>query len=310
MQAKKVKNMKKSNIITYMMFIIYILLIIRIILFKDIPLNKIFMMMGMEKRTINIVPLYSVIKMIIDANVSSQQVFKNIVGNIAIFVPMGIFLPLLFKETGLKVIVIKGIFISCTFEILQFIFAIGNTDIDDIILNLLGLMLGWFIFNLINNLNLKFDKNNIFNAILFLFGIIGISMILLMNSSILFKLNNDITVVNEELVGHLNIDEPDISGKFIAYDSGIIVIEVARKSANEEKKRIEMLLNNESNIFIETYSFESFLGQIASEYMEYRKCTLEEFDGLKDKNVRDSGILIWSHDGETIDDIIIINYNF
>ena len=63
------------------------------------------------------------------------------------FIPSGIILPVLFRrlDSFLKVIA-AGAFISVCIEILQLPFAERASDIDDVILNTLGVAIGYMIY--------------------------------------------------------------------------------------------------------------------------------------------------------------------
>ncbi|WP_419394189.1 VanZ family protein [Cytobacillus praedii] len=80
-------------------------------------------------------------------------ILNNTLGNILIFVPLGFFLPILFKNFNklLKVFV-SLIIISFSIEALQFILQIGQFDIDDIILNTIGGVLGYFVIKTIRGI--------------------------------------------------------------------------------------------------------------------------------------------------------------
>lgn len=84
----------------------------------------------------------------IDAADSPLNYIKNSLLNILLFVPLGFFLPLLWKEfQALRHTVICGFCLSLGIEILQ-IFTFRLTDIDDLITNTLGALLGFFIARL------------------------------------------------------------------------------------------------------------------------------------------------------------------
>ena len=64
-----------------------------------------------------------------------------------LFIPLGIFLPILFS----KIINIKRIILICLTiffikELLQLLLNVGMFDIDDIILNVVGALLSYIIF--------------------------------------------------------------------------------------------------------------------------------------------------------------------
>lgn len=73
----------------------------------------------------------------------------NLFGNIALFIPYGIFLPYLFKRLRKlwKAMLIGVITIVCV-ELLQIVTLRGSCDIDDLILNMIGIFLGYFMYRL------------------------------------------------------------------------------------------------------------------------------------------------------------------
>ena len=87
---------------------------------------------------------------------SMKDALLNLVGNSAMFVPLGIVWPGVFKKlnTHWKVIA-AGVGVSLTIEILQLPFFGRATDIDDLILNTLGFLLGYGIYLLVKILRRK-----------------------------------------------------------------------------------------------------------------------------------------------------------
>jgi glycopeptide antibiotics resistance protein len=73
---------------------------------------------------------------------------RNTLGNIALFLPLGIMLPLLFNRfRSLKRVILLAAFLSLSIETIQFFSAFfGNfrsVDIDDVLLNTLGAWVGY-----------------------------------------------------------------------------------------------------------------------------------------------------------------------
>lgn len=66
----------------------------------------------------------------------------NIVGNIAVFMPIGFFSCLLWKKPSFWKAIISGFLTSLAIELAQYPLERG-TDIDDLWLNTLGALLGW-----------------------------------------------------------------------------------------------------------------------------------------------------------------------
>ena len=65
-----------------------------------------------------------------------------LIGNMLMFIPMGIMLPLVFKNINKKNIFVIAILITLSIEILQPI--VGRSfDIDNIIMNFIGSIIGY-----------------------------------------------------------------------------------------------------------------------------------------------------------------------
>lgn len=78
---------------------------------------------------------------------SKRDLLLNVIGNIAMFIPSGIVLPIVYKSLNTfgKVILV-GAGISLCIEIIQLPFSVRATDIDDFILNTLGVIIGYGIY--------------------------------------------------------------------------------------------------------------------------------------------------------------------
>lgn len=76
-----------------------------------------------------------------------REAMRNLIGNTAMFVPLGVVWPLVFREldTHRKVIG-AGVGVSLCIEILQLPFFDRVSDIDDLILNSLGFALGYGLY--------------------------------------------------------------------------------------------------------------------------------------------------------------------
>ena len=73
---------------------------------------------------------------------------RNMFGNILIMIPFGYILPLIWKERINKwyKVVLFGIGVSVLIEVIQLITLKGFCDIDDVILNGIGCVIGWNIY--------------------------------------------------------------------------------------------------------------------------------------------------------------------
>ena len=87
-----------------------------------------------------------------------KEALLNLIGNTAMFIPLGIVWPAVFKKlnTHGKVIA-AGVGVSLTIEILQLPFFGRSTDIDDLILNSTGFLIGYGIYLLIKRRKKEHD---------------------------------------------------------------------------------------------------------------------------------------------------------
>lgn len=83
----------------------------------------------------------------------------DIVGNIILFIPMGIYFSIFFKKDKKYFNLFRIALISLGFEVLQYILAIGASDITDIITNCIGGVIGIVIYLIIKRL-FKTDINS------------------------------------------------------------------------------------------------------------------------------------------------------
>ncbi len=75
----------------------------------------------------------------------------NVIGNICVFVPMGLFLPKLFQRCRkILSVTIISLEVSLLIEVTQLVTKIGSFDVDDLLLNTLGGVLGYLIYKVIS----------------------------------------------------------------------------------------------------------------------------------------------------------------
>jgi glycopeptide antibiotics resistance protein len=78
---------------------------------------------------------------------SVRDIIWNVIGNAAMFIPSGIVLPIVYaKLDRFSKVILSGALISLCTEILQLPFPARATDIDDLILNTLGVAVGYGIY--------------------------------------------------------------------------------------------------------------------------------------------------------------------
>lgn len=153
------------------LLIFYIVILIWLVLFKlKFHISSI---LNYHHRSLNLIPFAA-------PSITNGKInFSEMIFNCLFFIPFGPLLNINFKTIGFlsKLLIIMGF--SLTAELLQYIFAIGATDITDVITNTFGGFLGLVLYDLSNKLltNEKLDKLVIF------FGIVLLLLFLSMHLS-------------------------------------------------------------------------------------------------------------------------------
>lgn len=101
----------------------------------------------------NLIPFRSINVQI--RHITQWWALKNLLGNIIPFIPFGFLLPITYRKfnSGIKFLAI-AISSVLLIEFFQLFTKIGSFDVDDIILNMIGIVCGYLIFLFINSNNL------------------------------------------------------------------------------------------------------------------------------------------------------------
>ena len=156
---------RKSNCLATILFLIYLALLIWIILFK-----LQFSISDLDKvRSINLIPFHY------DKEVGAAFHLTEVLENVLIFVPMGIYLQMLLPRTKLyvKFMLIAGT--SFLLETMQYILAVGRSDITDVLTNTAGGLLGLAVYSIAARLiGNRIKANRLFSI---LAGIVSVVVI-------------------------------------------------------------------------------------------------------------------------------------
>lgn len=165
-----------ESVILYVFFIFYILFLIKLLFLSRVSLLDLFNSQRTISRSINLIPFHSIIEFMSGSSSNLRKfAFSNVAGNIEIFIPLGAYLVLLKKDKRVAINILFIFLISLFAEVIQGLLGIGTADIDDVILNCLGGLIGILGYKL-----LKFllrDEKRVRTAIT-IFAAIGIPIIL------------------------------------------------------------------------------------------------------------------------------------
>ena len=78
---------------------------------------------------------------------STKEILLNLLGNVIGFVPLGFLLPIIRRKKTFSFLCVIFVFLfSLTIEMIQLLFRIGVFDVDDLLLNTLGGLIGYLIY--------------------------------------------------------------------------------------------------------------------------------------------------------------------
>lgn len=90
------------------------------------------------------------------AMLGTPAVVLNIVGNIVAFIPFGFLVPMINSaERRTYMIFLLSLELSLIIEVIQLFSRVGSFDVDDLILNTLGGLIGYWAYRTIRNLGRK-----------------------------------------------------------------------------------------------------------------------------------------------------------
>jgi glycopeptide antibiotics resistance protein len=133
----------KSDRLTYSLFFIYLVILFWIIVLK---LSVRFTYMG-QQRSMNLIPYNQPLML------NGKADLGEIILNALVFVPMGVYVAILFKRWSAIKSILFFALSSFVLEIIQYITALGAFDITDIINNTLGGTFGLFLFKILEKLS-------------------------------------------------------------------------------------------------------------------------------------------------------------
>ncbi len=130
-------------------FIMYVIALFEVVTFQDVSWSS-----------SNFIPFKEMLRY----EFGTKLFFKNVVGNMIMFIPFGFFTSYFLKLKKFYSVFILTLLTSITIETTQLL--IGRVfDIDDIFLNIIGGLIGYFIFKIIYKIKFL-KKESIYNIII------------------------------------------------------------------------------------------------------------------------------------------------
>ncbi len=140
--------MRGKRICLWISFIAYILLMLWLLFGQRIDGWRSEYSVESLMARINIIPFRTLTQQLMRLSSSAKvHAFINLFGNIIMFVPLGFFIPTLFSKTNtLCRTVLWSLVTVIGIELIQLFTLLGSLDVDDVILNLLGVVIGFGVY--------------------------------------------------------------------------------------------------------------------------------------------------------------------
>lgn len=144
------KETTNHNKIIVILFVMYMILLTWIILFKmqfnfaQLP----------DIQSINLIPFKEAVV------VNGERNFTEAFDNFLVFIPVGAYLGMLLRKEKFYKKVIPILLLSLFYEVSQFVFHIGASDITDVLTNTTGGILGILAINLLYKMGKSEEKTS------------------------------------------------------------------------------------------------------------------------------------------------------
>ena len=148
----KKKRYPKSTPLWRFLFVVYVAILLWLLFDRPDRLGSALSYADQMRESMNLIPFHTIgnywqVVKRMDFTPIFYHCVINLGGNIFLFIPIGYFLPRLWPS-------LRKIFpflLTCTLaiilvELLQLVTLLGSLDIDDLILNLFGMLLGYLFF--------------------------------------------------------------------------------------------------------------------------------------------------------------------
>jgi glycopeptide antibiotics resistance protein len=139
----------KNRFLPSILLLAYSAILIKVLVLKDVPMIRMGPIMlnfgGTQVGDPNYIPFKTILPYLLGDNGFLIGAL-NIGGNITFLIPIGFLLPFAFAQIDWKKSLVVAVLSGMSIELTQVLLHIGIFDIDDVILNGLGVMIGYWMY--------------------------------------------------------------------------------------------------------------------------------------------------------------------
>ncbi|MDB5451756.1 MAG: VanZ family protein [Caulobacteraceae bacterium] len=141
------EDVMQKRLISTLILTAYSAALIKLLVFKITLINIGPLRFRFAPRTgeANLIPLNSILSYLRGEPLSLIAIL-NLVGNIALLVPIGFLVPFVYRDMTWRKSLALAVAVGLAIEGMEVVFRVGIFDIDDVILNALGVMVGYLAF--------------------------------------------------------------------------------------------------------------------------------------------------------------------
>lgn len=148
-----IKNTTKKQKLGWVIFVVYLIFLAYFLFFsEEFGRGQV-----QEGYAYNLVPFKEIRRFIVYRDkVGTVSFLLNIVGNVAGFMPFGFFLPIVSRRSRrwYNTVLLSFVFSLCI-ETAQLALKVGSFDVDDMILNTLGGILGFILYKMVQTVRVR-----------------------------------------------------------------------------------------------------------------------------------------------------------
>lgn len=137
---------RRTRWLAVLALVAYVAILIKLVVFKAIPTIRVghlrLRFAGPHTGPANLVPFKTIAPQIIGRG-NHLVNMVNLFGNTLPFMPVGFLARFVFRSFSWQKALILGVGTGLCFELLELIFHVGIFDVDDVIMNAAGVMLGY-----------------------------------------------------------------------------------------------------------------------------------------------------------------------
>ena len=148
----KAKNRKRLRVLGKILFVLYIGFLFYFLIFSDWYGRE-----GTGEYHYNLVLFCEIKRFWLYRDVLGWVSYANLFGNVLIFIPFGFFMPMASKYRSFWATAVNSLALSLLVETFQLLTRVGCFDVDDLVLNTLGGILGYITFMICNTIRRRYN---------------------------------------------------------------------------------------------------------------------------------------------------------